>query len=314
MKSTLQELNARWIELMRRGDFAKAWAVSDAAQSLRAGIDCSSWPRHEQFIWNGAPLHGRDVLVRCYHGLGDTIQYLRFLPVLRQIARDVTVWIQPALLPLASYVSGATRSLPLHDGVPNIRHQVDIEISELMHALRVAPEDLAAHVPYIELHPAEVPRSTSKRRVGIVWRAGEWNERRSIACEQLEILGTLTYIDWWVLQRGPGLREWRHTFGHIPDIDNIVDEARVMAELDLLITVDTCSAHLAGAMGIPTWTLLPYEADWRWMDAREDTPWYPSMRLIRQTSAGDWGPVLSRVVAELRRQLPAPGNGCRQPL
>jgi hypothetical protein len=314
MKATLHELNTRWIELMRRGEFAKAWAVSDSAQLLRAGIDCSSWPRHEQFIWNGAPLQGRDVLVRCYHGLGDTIQYLRFLPALRQIARDVTIWIQPALLPLTRFVSGAPRSLPLHDGVPDTCHEVDIEISELMHALRVTPADLAAYVPYIDVHAATSARSTAKRRVGVVWRAGEWNESRSIPCEQLEILGSLTHIEWWVLQRGPRLREWRHAFGHIPDIGDIVDEARVMAELDLLITVDTCSAHLAGAMGVPTWTLLPYDADWRWMHAREDTPWYPSMRLIRQASAGDWSPVLARVVAELRGELASPGNGSGQPL
>jgi ADP-heptose:LPS heptosyltransferase len=97
--------------------------------------------------------------------------------------------------------------------------------------------------------------------------------------------------------------DWKHNFGVIPTIDGILDEARVMRGLDLLISVDTCSAHLAGALGVPVWSLLPFEADWRWMQARTDTPWYPTMRLFRQRLPGDWQGVLDRVLEELQRNV-----------
>jgi hypothetical protein len=299
----LHSLNARWIELMCRGKYEEAWRVSDSAQLARAGIDCSSWPRHQQFIWSGAPLRDRHVLVRCYHGLGDTIQYLRFLPTLKRIAREVTLWVQPALIPLLRLTEGVHRVMPLHDGAPDVSYEVDIEISELMHVLRVTPDTLASHVPYIRGRDIARPRHRSKRHVGIVWRAGEWNDSRSIPCASLERLGRIADVKWCVLQRGPALAGWRHPFGRVPAIENMADEARVMAELDLIVTVDTCSAHLAGALGMPTWLLLPHEADWRWMHERDDTPWYPTMRLMRQPSAGNWAAVLNRVERNLTERL-----------
>jgi hypothetical protein len=117
----------------------------------------------------------------------------------------------------------------------------------------------------------------------------------------LECLQEVPDVDWIVLQRGPALSEWSHSFGCVPEIRGILDEAIEMRALDLLISVDTCSAHLAGALGVPVWTLLPFDADWRWMTGRTDTPWYPTMRLFRQQRAGEWGGVLENVLEELQR-------------
>jgi hypothetical protein len=103
-----------------------------------------------------------------------------------------------------------------------------------------------------------------------------------------------------VLQRGPALREWNGEFGEVPEIRDVIDEAAALQALDLLITVDTLSAHLAGALGVRTWTLIPAQADWRWMESREDSPWYPTMRLFRQQHPGDWLDVLDRVAVKLR--------------
>jgi ADP-heptose:LPS heptosyltransferase len=97
------------------------------------------------------------------------------------------------------------------------------------------------------------------------------------------------------------LIEWRHGFGILPRASNLFEEARLIRALDLVISVDTMPAHLAGALGVPVWTLLPAEADWRWMDGRYDSPWYPTMRLFRQEEDGVWEPVIMRVAAALKR-------------
>src|SRR3981081_2489796 len=122
---------------MRRGDFDAAWQISDAVLvERRARGPCWHWPRHEQWIWDGRPLAGQRVLVRCYHGLGDTIQFARFLPVLARLCRDLTVWVQPTLMPLLQRMRSPVRLLPLHDGTPESDYDVDIEIMEIAHALR----------------------------------------------------------------------------------------------------------------------------------------------------------------------------------
>ena len=101
------------------------------------------------------------------------------------------------------------------------------------------------------------------------------------------------------MHRGPGLSEWHGDFGYAPPIKDVLHEARELQRLDLLVSVDTCSAHLAGALDVPVWTLLPFDADWRWMDKRTDTPWYSKMRLFRQPRPGDWSSVLEQVAQEL---------------
>ncbi|HTU59367.1 MAG TPA: hypothetical protein VMF89_13050 [Polyangiales bacterium] len=300
----LSELNALWFQLARAGDFVAAWKVGDEALALRAAIDCSRWPRHHQFLWRGQPLEGRRVLVRCYHGLGDTIQFVRFLPRVRAIAREVILWAQPTLLPLLRQQrGGAHRLLPLHEGDPGVECEVTIELAEVMHVLRVDPNLIQVESPYLSASRVAGLVPSQRYRVGVVWRAGEWCPERSVPCELLSGLQQIPEIEWVVLQRGPALAQWAHGFGRIPHIEGILDEARVMRELDLLISVDTCSAHLAGALGVPVWTLLPYEADWRWMQARTDTPWYPTMRLFRQRRAGEWAEVLDEVLEALQGRL-----------
>jgi hypothetical protein len=307
-RNNLDVLNEKWIDLARRGDLEAAWNMSDEAIALRNGIDCSQWPRHHQFIWRGQQLRGMRVLVRCYHGLGDTIHFVRFVPELRKIAREVTLWVQPALIPLLRTLEeGPHRIIPLNDGSPDVDFDVDIELTELMHALRVTAEKPEVPSPYLLAHEPRRARKPSPRRVGLVWKAGDWNPTRSIPCELLATLAEVDGVDWILFQRGPGISEWRHPFGRVPRIDGVLDEARQMLGLDLLLSVDTCSAHLAGAIGIPVWTLLPAEADWRWMQGRTDCPWYPSMRLFRQHTPGDWAGVIEKVVealisAEARQQ------------
>ncbi|MFL6604875.1 MAG: ADP-heptose--LPS heptosyltransferase [Steroidobacteraceae bacterium] len=304
-KISPQQIETQWLRHMRRGEWEAAWQISDLELRRRRATDqigVPGEPRHCQTIWNGMPLRGRRVLVRCYHGLGDTVQFIRFVPLLRQIAKTTLVWAQPQLLPLLRTAAGIDVLLPLHDGEPQADFDADIELMELPHALRVTLDTLPCDVPYFDLGRRPPPPRADT--VGIVWQSGAWDSRRSIAPSLLTALTQVEGIRWQILQRGPALALRPPGLGQVPEIHGILDEAVHMRSLDLLISVDTLSAHLGGALGVPTWTLLPTDADWRWMENRDDTPWYPTMRLFRQDEPGNWRPVIQRVVAALqaRRQ------------
>ena len=294
-----EELGARWFREIRGGGWAAAWRASDAILRAHAGVPCWHRPRHEQWVWDGTPLRGKRVLVRCYHGLGDTIQFIRYLPLVKQIAAETIVWAQPALIPLLRTADGIDRLEPLHDGAFEGDHDVDVEVMELAHVFRSTVGDLPNTVPYLHAEPAPIARD-DRLAVGLVWRAGDWDERRSIPFHLLAPLADIAGVDIHVLQRGPALDECPEGFGARSGADDVLQAARVMRALDLVVTVDSMPAHLAGALGVPVWTLLIDDADWRWMDGREDSPWYPTMRLFRQPAPGDWAAVIRRVADELR--------------
>lgn len=295
---------------MRRGEWESAWGISDQVLAQRRGLEprdanTGEWlPRHLQWVWNGAPFAGRRVLVRCYHGLGDTTQFARFVPLLKPAATHVTILGQAQLLPLLRTVAGVDAVLQLDDSGYGTQDEVEIEVMELPHALRTTLATLPAEVPYIHVKPILAPCARGPRpRVGLVWQSGSWDATRSVAPELMARLTGLSGINFRILQRGPGLAAWRGRRGDIPIIHDILEEAAELLSLDLLVCVDTLSAHLAGALGVPTWLLLPKQADWRWMEQREDSPWYPTMRLFRQSRVGDWKTVIARIARELRRRF-----------
>lgn len=291
-----------WIEAMNRGDFGSAWAISDAVlqERIRRGEICSDRPRHEQFVWNGEALAGRRVFVRCYHGLGDTLQFVRLLAHPRLRAAEVTLWAQPSLIKLLQSVRGIDRILPLHEGDPSLEYDVDIEIMELPHALRLEVDELPGPMPYIYVPPLAAKRTSLRRRIGVCWSAGDWDPKRSLGANELRHWTALSDVRWFSLQYPPATCAL--PAAPIASRD-IVEMAARMQLLDLIVTVDTMTAHLAGALGLPVWLLLPYQADWRWMLGREDSPWYPTMRLFRQPSPGDWISVVEQVRHELSHRL-----------
>jgi hypothetical protein len=300
----LIDLTAQWMEHMRRGEFDRAWRNSDILlrQHLAAPPDAHDVPRHQQVVWNGASLHGKRVLVRCYHGLGDTIQFIRYVPLLKTIAAHVIVWAQPSLITLLSTACGIDRIISLHDGTPDCDYDVDVEVMELPYVFRTTIETIPARIPYLHVDASAL--DNCKMKVGLVWRGGDWDPRRDVPFDLLTRLAEIQEISFYVLQQETAAWEDHQSFKTIlPPNADALTTARVMRALDLVVSIDSMPAHLAGALGIRTWTLLQKDADWRWMSDRRDSPWYPTMRLFRQQQPGDWETVVAQVKTELRRCL-----------
>jgi hypothetical protein len=294
-------LAGSWLHHMRRGDFAAAWQHSDHGLTARAGQPCWHWPRHLQYVWDGRPLASQRVLVRCYHGLGDTIQFVRYMPLLKAIGAEVIVWAQAQLLPLLQTARGIDQLLPLHDGTPEAAYDVDVEIMELPHFFRTTLATIPADIPYLHVQPKRLLTDSEQLAVGLVWKAGNWDARRSIPFALLESLAAVSGVQLYILQADAAASGWREGVGSNLGEFDLYEYACTIKGLDLLITVDSMPAHLAGALGVPVWTLLQAEADWRWLTQRDDSPWYPTMRLFRQETAGDWAGVMARVQAALRQ-------------
>jgi len=306
---------------MRRGDFAAAWTISDAVLAARdpAGRDDPRLPYHRRWVWDGRPFAGARALVRCYHGLGDTIQFARFLPLLRARAASLDLEVQPELMPLLAGLPGPDRLIPFRLDAPRPPAECDLEIMEVPHALRIEPETLACDVPYLAPPPARVAAARARLgaaaiAVGVCWQAGDWERVRSVPLALLAPILARPGLRLVSLQRGPAAAEAAALYApaFVDPLNrslDILDTAALIAALDLVITVDTMVAHLAGALGRPTWLLLKAAADWRWMEARADSPWYPSLRLYRQRCSGDWREPLAHIAADLSAAWPQQAAG-----
>ncbi|GEO07135.1 hypothetical protein AAE02nite_47990 [Adhaeribacter aerolatus] len=288
-----------WMRCMRSGAFEEAWHFSDKVLQSRAGQPCWHWPRHLQYIWDGSSFEGKRVLVRCYHGLGDTIQFIRYAPLLKAIAAKVIVWAQAPLIPILETAQGIDELLPLHDGTPEVEYDIDVEIMELPHIFRTTLNTIPLDIPYLQVPPQPLSSENGHLAVGLVWKPGDWNEQRAVPFPLLAPLANVPGIKLYILQANAQAAGWQNGFGINPGEFSLYEFARVVSSLDLIISVDSMPVHLAGALGVPVWTLLHAEADWRWMDNREDSPWYPTMRLFRQERAGDWESLILRVAGEL---------------
>lgn len=279
---------ADWTDAMRDARYGDAWAIEQATLGARdpATRDDPRLPYHQRWVWDGRGFDGRDVLVRCYHGLGDTLQFARFLPVLAARARSVTIEAPARLHPLLRVPGIALAAFDHAQPLPPA--ECDIEITELAFALRCAPRDVA--LPYLHAAPAPLPPAT----IGLCWQAGDWDAERwvppgllaPVAHDHrcLSLVGAPTTL--------PVLNPAGCPF-------DLPATAALVAGCALVVTVDTMIAHLAGALGRPTWLLVKAAPDWRWNPARRDSDWYPSMRLYPQPTPGDWVTPLAAVTRDL---------------
>jgi hypothetical protein len=209
---------------------------------------------------------------------------------------------------LVSRCAGVDRALALHDGTPAVDFDADLEIMELPFALGILTSEISQHIPYVHLpagssHPA-ARLDNRFFHIGLIWSAGAWDARRSVPVAALAPLGQIAGVQLHRLQPHGQQGEMPAPF-QVSDLTSttISGAAANIRRLDLVITVDTMMAHLAGAMGIPVWTLLCTPADWRWTEADSRSTWYPTMRLFRQSEPGDWTPVIRAVAREVRRSV-----------
>lgn len=286
----------RWLAHMLRGDLTSAWRESDAIRQRGA-------PDPHRY-WNGEDLQGKRVILRSLHGFGDAVQMFRFLPRLEALASHLVVEVPPRLVELAPCFAGMREVITWGEGAPERppAWEVQLEVMELPYLFRVGTDDLQPTDGYLRLpHETilatrDVMRMKRKPRVGVVWTAGDWNPSRSLPANLLPELQTVEGVEFWNLQGGSdrhtGPAGWRDVY---ECGDGILALAATVSEMDLVITVDTLAAHLAGALATPCWLLLQHRADWRWMSRREDTPWYPSLRLLRQDAEGGWEALILRV-------------------
>lgn len=280
---------------MAKGDFEAAWRVSDRVLATRelATRDDPESPYHLRWVWDGRSLDGKNVLVRCYHGLGDTIQFCRFLPYLRRRVKHLTVEVQPELMDLLNTVEGPEGFIPFDPAHPAPPSECDLEIMELAHALRLAPRA----EPYLSASR----RGTSPTfRMGLCWRSSQtWMLDRSVPSPLLTPLLAHRNVEFVSLQPEATIMP-----GFTDDCPrSIAATAQLIAGLDLVLSVDTMVAHLAGALGTPLWLLLKADADWRWLAGGQGSVWYDQVRKFSQPRSGDWETPIRAVIVALRQLL-----------
>jgi Glycosyltransferase family 9 (heptosyltransferase) len=294
---------SRWMAAMRRGEHEAAWTVSDAVLAARdeASSDDAGLPYHRRWLWDGSSLAGCEVLVRCYHGLGDTLQFARFLPALARMAA-VIVEAQPCLLPLLETSSLATRFVPFAPERPHPPLARCVEIMELSHALRLSPRAVAP--PYLRVPQAEIAeqrqRFAGTRPIAaLCWRPGKWDRERS---PPLDALLRCFPPTWRLVQLQPDASAAERRAARFLNAEDrlarILDTAALISCADLVVTADTMVAHLAGALGRPGAVLLKCEADWRWESGKRSS-WYPTLQLFRQARPGDWVSALRALTTAL---------------
>lgn len=299
----------RWQAWMLLGDFDSAWFESDAIQQ-RCAPDSNR-------LWNGEAIEGKRIIVRCLHGLGDAVQMLRYLPLLRAQCIEVVTEVPPRMLPLAPSFAGIGRVITWGEQAPAVppNWDVQVEIMELPYLLRTTVPDLPVAESYLHLpdgikqRTALIMGAANRPRVGIVWSASEWDPTRLLPIDCLARLLAVPGIEFWNLQGGRQheLAKKEKALSRVLDAaplgEGLAPLAASIAKMDLVITVDTLAAHLAGALGRNAWVLLQQRADWRWMHARDNSPWYPTLRLFRQTTQDDWTSLTTHICETLEEWM-----------
>jgi tetratricopeptide (TPR) repeat protein len=296
--------------LLLLGDFARGWQEYE----WRWKLSRSQQARREfqQPLWLGEEtLEGRTILLHGEMGLGDTLLFCRYAREVARLGGRVILEVQPSLLPLLASLEGVSRALPRSAPLPAI--DCHCPLMSLPLAFRTELHNIPAAIPYVHPDPAQVARwrrrlgETSKPRIAFVWSGSVAlkNDRRSMALA--DMLPLMSPDAEWVsvqkemLASDAALLESHRELRQVgSELYDFADTAAVLELVDLVVTVDTSVANLAGAMGKPVWILLPFNPhDWRWLLGREDSPWYPTARLFRQPSAGDWASVILRIRKEL---------------
>ena len=292
-----------WKLAMRRGDFEAAWQVTDRLEARRR----TAPPTKDNLLWNGDDPTDRSVAVRCLHGLGDTIQFSRFFPLLNARAAQLSVFVQRELVPLFKQQQGFG---VIRDGSAqweSARSTLEVEVMELAYLFRITSSSVPA--PCLRVLPApnqqaRVLSSSAQRsrKVAIFWASSGWGGGRYIPLKLFDQLAGLENVQFFSFQQGPVEQEtatsalpmhrlaWRTR--------RMIDLARALVQMDVVLSVDAMAAHLAGSLRVPVYLLLEPTADWRWIEGRTDSPWYPEMHVFRRCH--QWSDVINEVSERLQ--------------
>jgi Flp pilus assembly protein TadD len=301
--------DARWnlglLDLLE-GNYPAGWLNYEARHQRTT----PNLRRFTQPQWKGEPLNGERILLHAEQGLGDTIQFLRYVPMVNAAGGRVVLDVPAEVRRLAAAMEDVAAVIATGEAIPEFDWQCPLLSLPL--AFGTTLDTIPNDVPYLVV-PNEPQEAAAKRawtehglRVGLVWAATTRqfeDSDRSIPLSLFESVLSSPNTNFFSLQLGSPARELDGQRIPITDlrdaIHDFADTAALISHLDLVITVDTSVAHVAGALGKPTWVLLPFSSDWRWLVNRDDSPWYPTARLFRQPSPRDWRSVLEQVHAEL---------------
>jgi Flp pilus assembly protein TadD len=301
-----------WLE---RGDFERGWPEYE----WRLKCPQFAIPAFRRPRWYGSPLEGRTILLYADHGLGDALQFVRYAPLVQQRGGRVIVVCGPPLARLLATCRGVERVVVAGEDPPDFA--VYAPLMSLPGIFGTNSATIPSEVPY--LAPDEGLVDAWRRRIGpadglkigIAWQGNPQNARdraRSFPLIRFEPIARRAGTRLFSMQKGHGVEQLPEIAGRFEVVDlgdelnDLMDTAAAIANLDLVITADTALAHLAGALGAPVWVALPFAPDWRWMTGRDDSPWYPTMKLFRQRRWGDWDEVFQRIAGALET-----GQGAR---
>ena len=304
-----------------RGNFEQGWPEFEWRQELK-WLGFRSFPQPR---WDGSHLDGKTIMLHGEQGLGLTLQFVRYAPLVKQFGGSVLLESPADLAALLYSCDGIDQIL--HQGVPLPPFDVQAPLMSLPAILKTTLATVPAFIPYLRPDPArtqawrEELNRYSGFKIGIAWQGDPRHYQpnftpedraRSIPLAHFETLVRLPGVRFFSLQKGYGteqLAQWGAKWGIVELGDRLHDfmeTAAVMMNLDLIISADTSPVHLAGALGRNVWTILPCDASWRWLLHRQDSPWYPTMRLFRQQQPGDWPEVFARVARELQQRVNSP--------
>ncbi|MGD0387445.1 MAG: tetratricopeptide repeat protein, partial [Tepidisphaeraceae bacterium] len=303
------------LALLAQGNFQQGWEEYEWRWKCK---DVSS-PRGAltEPQWDGRPLEDRILLLHAEQGLGDALQFIRYVPLVEQRGGKIIVECQAELQRLFQTIAG--RCQIVARGQPLPAFDLQCPLLSLPRVFGTTLANVPKDVPYLQANAEDAGRWQHRLaeqspivKVGLAWagRPTHQNDRnRSMKLACLAPLGQLRSARFFSLQKGEAAAEARtpppgmELVDWTQELKDFADTAALIANLDLVIAVDTAVAHLAGAMGKPTWILLPFAPDWRWLLNREDSPWYPTMRLFRQPARCSWGPAVEKIAAALEKRI-----------
>ena len=299
---------ARAMVWIQEGDFERGWAECE----WRLRGKHLPVPAFTQPVWDGSPLGGRTILVYAEQGLGDTLQFLRYMPLIAARGGRVVLACAPSLVRIARSCPGVVKVVAEWSLVQDFA--CCAPLLSLPHIFRSRLETIPADVPYLAADEGLIARWRAELsaadgfKVGVVWQGNPGHSKdyeRSFPLEALAEVARVPGVRLFSLQKNYGLEQLASFSARFavsdlgPRLEDLSDTAAAMHGLDLVISADSSPAHLAGALGIPVWVALPFTADWRWMRGRDDSPWYPTMRLFRQPAYGDWSGVFAAMARAL---------------